>query len=331
MKFPTWTEFVEKTSKFEKTFQSKIEEFKENHPLLDKFIQKSLPTLPPPFNIIAENIYNSFEGSSEEKTTEVLNYFTYLKNQGEKHYYQVTIRLDEVINKLDDLKKLTAKEETLSEIQETLISSGALLERKLDKLNEDLSEIKNNVKNIENTTNVIEQISKNTEIRTERIEKKSDKVLDSNFQISAKLDLVLDRMNFQAVSINEQSYNIPKITEENKIETDKLLQEFKESITSLKDTKDIPKDTITEILTKAVNYSYFTGNLQDSETLNTQLLKLEPSNEIANQNKLSFKDMGHGNPWIKITDVQVTKQKNKDFTVSLKADVDGLEKKKLNV
>jgi hypothetical protein len=70
-----------------------VQNFKDNPPVLDKAIKTSISFFLPPFNAIAQNIYDNFEGSEEEKPTAVLNYFKYLQSQGEKHYNSVISQL----------------------------------------------------------------------------------------------------------------------------------------------------------------------------------------------------------------------------------------------
>lgn len=64
MKFPSWEEFKEKTSKFEsflddkrKEFRDNIQGFKDKHQTADEIITTAVRLLPSPFNAIAEAIY----------------------------------------------------------------------------------------------------------------------------------------------------------------------------------------------------------------------------------------------------------------------------------
>ena len=102
VRFPSWDEFVSKLGSFEQKVNDSVGKFKENHPLLDKAIKQSLPLLPPPFNAIAGQIYDSFEGSEEDKTNEMLSYFNYLKSRGQKNYEQLATKLDAVLIDVSD-------------------------------------------------------------------------------------------------------------------------------------------------------------------------------------------------------------------------------------
>ncbi len=139
MRFPSWTEITSKLGELEKKINDALIDFKEDHPLLDKVIQKTLPLLPPPFNAVAENIYSSFQGSPEDKSEAVLKYFVSLKKQGEEHYNQIVVQLDNILGYVDDIKKITAKQDTVEKIQQILISNDRETKVKLDELKMDMS------------------------------------------------------------------------------------------------------------------------------------------------------------------------------------------------
>src|SRR5687768_8323249 len=87
MKIPSWREFDKKTSNLEKEIDKNIQSFKNNHPLLDRALKQSFSILPSPFNNIAGKIYDTLDGSEEDKSSGVLTYLSYIKNQGESYYY----------------------------------------------------------------------------------------------------------------------------------------------------------------------------------------------------------------------------------------------------
>jgi hypothetical protein len=141
LKFPSWTEFTSKVSKLEQDISDKIHSFKNNHPLLDEAIKASFSLLPPPFNSIAENIYDRFEGSEKEKSAEVISYFKQLRDQGEYHYNQVTEQLESILIEVQDIRAITAKEDTVKRIQEILISTGSATNQKLEDLRQDIGTV----------------------------------------------------------------------------------------------------------------------------------------------------------------------------------------------
>ena len=141
MKFPSWLELTQKITQFEEyvsekriEFNSEINKFKGDHPLVDEIIQRAIPLLPSPFNGIAGVIYDSFEGSKIEKSDSIINYFTYLKSQGENHYNKIISKLNNIEIDLEEIKSSTAKESTLQHIQDILISNGNITIQKLDDL-----------------------------------------------------------------------------------------------------------------------------------------------------------------------------------------------------
>ncbi|MDQ3838593.1 MAG: hypothetical protein M3297_04920 [Thermoproteota archaeon] len=111
MDFPSWrnlkkgiNEFEQRTVKsineFEKQIYEdkskltdKIQQLKDDHPLFDEFIQKSIPFLPTPFNGIAQAIYDSFEGSKKDKFEEVLKFLYKVKSQSEQQYEKIPLSL----------------------------------------------------------------------------------------------------------------------------------------------------------------------------------------------------------------------------------------------
>jgi hypothetical protein len=148
MRFPSWYEFTEKLGIFEKNLAEKIKEFKDGHPILDSTIKGLITILPPPINAISDKIYNNFDGSLEEKSRVVLSYLKHLEALGEKHYDQISTKVDKILNEISDVKKIIAKESTLQIIQEILISTGTETSEKLDRLRDDLRQIEGKIDQI---------------------------------------------------------------------------------------------------------------------------------------------------------------------------------------
>lgn len=138
MILPTWSEFTAKLSQVEQDINQKVQKFKNDHPILNKAIKMSISFFPPPFDSIANKIYDSFDGSEEEKSAAVLNYFKYLQSQGEKHYNTVTSQLNGILNEIQDVKTITAKQSSVDKIQEILTSTGNATNQKLNELVNDV-------------------------------------------------------------------------------------------------------------------------------------------------------------------------------------------------
>lgn len=177
MRLPSWHEFNEKLSEFEKKVSQKIEQFKNDHPLLDAAIKSLLPLFPAPFSSIAQNIYNCSDGSEEEKTQQVLNYFQYLRSQGEKHYNQIATQLDNILDKIDNLNEIVAKENTLETIKDILISSTSVVNQKMDLLDNQFKQIGQQVGKIEDGQIEELEIARAELEITKRTEKNTQQVL----------------------------------------------------------------------------------------------------------------------------------------------------------
>src|SRR5690348_17121870 len=109
MHFPPWREFTEKLEIFEKNLTEKINAFKDDHPLLDNAIKGLIQILPPPMNSIADKIYNNFDGSEKEKSKVVLSYLRHLETLGEKHYNQISTKMNQLLVEITDMRTVTAK------------------------------------------------------------------------------------------------------------------------------------------------------------------------------------------------------------------------------
>lgn len=135
MRFPSWEEFEERITEFQKEIEKKVLVFKSNYAILDKAVKVSFYFLPRPLNVIAEDIYNNTVGSQEYRSLEVLKYFNSLKSQGEMHYCKTTLHLENILSQVNDIQAITSEEETLQRVEEILSSSDDDLNQKLEGLN----------------------------------------------------------------------------------------------------------------------------------------------------------------------------------------------------
>jgi hypothetical protein len=133
LKFPSWREFIEKESRFEQelndNLSKRINDFSSKHPLVATTFQTSLRLLPPPFDSIVESIYNKLEGSDQEKLKEVRKFLNELRTQGEDHYNRIA---SQMAKNITELTNIIAKETTLLEIKDVMISKDDNINRKLD-------------------------------------------------------------------------------------------------------------------------------------------------------------------------------------------------------
>lgn len=196
MKLPTWSEFTAKLGQVEQDINQKVQNFKNNHPLLDKAIKTSISFFPPPFDSIANKIYDSFDGSEEEKSAAVLNYFKYLQSQGERHYDSVTSQLGSILNEIQDVKTITAKQSSVDKIQEILISTGNTTNQKIDELIKDLKDVG---------------------LKVDGVDQKADAILNRVSQTLQIVDKVSGQLQVMAGGQNIQHYGVIAVQEGNKI------------------------------------------------------------------------------------------------------------------
>ena len=78
--------------------------------------------MPSPIDSIVQDIYQSYDGSDEEKFQEVTKFLHNLQNQREEHYNKIAPKLDKIISGMDQLKDNTAKQKTLLEVKDIIIS-----------------------------------------------------------------------------------------------------------------------------------------------------------------------------------------------------------------
>ena len=138
MRFPSWEEFTEGLSNFEKSIDEKILTLKEDHPLLNKAILESMKFLPSPFNQIAENFYNRFEKNPEENIHEVKEILSKIIDRGQIHYEKIAIQLDGIFFEITDLKKLISNNPAIDNISKILTSSSTKIETEIHQLSKPL-------------------------------------------------------------------------------------------------------------------------------------------------------------------------------------------------
>jgi tetratricopeptide (TPR) repeat protein len=146
MTLPTWGNFIDKISKLEKKVDDELSEglinFSNEHPMLAKTLKTSFNILPPPMNEIAKSIFESFDGSNEDKWNEVKKYFEKIEEQGEVHYIAIIGGIKKIIENIDDIETIIAKNtNTIILLRETLISEGNNITQNLDKLKNKIDKV----------------------------------------------------------------------------------------------------------------------------------------------------------------------------------------------
>ena len=245
MRFPSWTDFKNGLDNFEE----KITEFKDKHPNWDRVILGVLPLLPPPFDAIAQNIYSSY-GDSGDGSKAVLSYLRYLEDLGENHYNQIALQLDNLLVKIDDIKQVTAKESTLQNIQEILISSGNVANEKLDLL-------------------------KNQLVRIEVIVDKIDTAVAKGFEeVNHKLNSLLEKQGIPTQLDTSKQIEIPHEIQK---QIEALTQEKEYwKLEALKQNQELPPLDIDAEL-KQGNFYYYAKNYEKAIEYYDHILKVDPN------------------------------------------------------
>jgi len=135
MRLPSWRELYEKEREWEKRIEQEINEkvgrAAKDHPLFDKIFSSSLFLLPPPFNAIAQNIYDKAKGSGSDPLNEVHKYFEKIEEEGQEHYEIVANKLDSALIGIQDLEDVGSD---ILKIQEALIEKINNVDIKIDEI-----------------------------------------------------------------------------------------------------------------------------------------------------------------------------------------------------
>lgn len=293
MRFPSWSELTQKIGEFEKYLNdkrveagNKYQDFKVDHPLVDTMINDAIQFLPPPFGEIAKTIYSTFTGSPQQKSDAVVGYFEYLKSQGEDHYNQIATQLDSIFIHIKDVKEITAKESTLTNIKEILISNGKETNQKIDLL-------KNEIKRLETKMDMTYKI----------VQKSYEIGQDSNqriIELQSQLNLLLDKQGVTTVLIRDKEV---EVSAESKKEIESLIHELENLRNQLatQNQKLPPLDIDTEL--KQGNFYYFAKNYEKAIEHYDRVLKVEPKyvNALMNQST-AFLHLGRYEEVIKCYD-----------------------------
>jgi hypothetical protein len=160
---PSWRDFKDKVSEFEQRVNNKIaigaKDFSDKHPLIAMAFRGSLHILPPPLDGIAEYIYDNFNGSDEEKFEQVKNYLKCLQNQGEEHYNKIAPQLENIAYNIKELSNSAAKQDTLLEIKNMMISEDININQAVHNLNQKLEEVIKNQKELKIVSSQYNQTS----------------------------------------------------------------------------------------------------------------------------------------------------------------------------
>jgi hypothetical protein len=176
MKFPGWKVIIEKMSVFQKKAREHIEDFKQKNPIASSIIESLFELLPPPFNAIAAKIYNDAEGTAEDKIDSVIEYLNEIQARGEEHYNQITSKLDSTLAGLVDIRTITAKESTLLDVKEILISNSDRANEIMTDLTTKLGNMDYKLDTVMYKVDTLLEITRTTNGFSEIVEKRNNRI-----------------------------------------------------------------------------------------------------------------------------------------------------------
>jgi hypothetical protein len=112
----------------------KLRGLSDKHQIAAIAFKTSLNVLPPPFDAMAESIYESVDGYDKEKLSEVRKFLLTIKRQGKDHYNELAPKLGKITCDIINLKNDTARQSTLLYVRDIMISKSDTMDQKLHKI-----------------------------------------------------------------------------------------------------------------------------------------------------------------------------------------------------
>ena len=275
MRFPSFNTFTKALNDFKQDAETKIKEFKNDYAKLDKSIKRiAIPLFPPPFNIIADHIYNSCKGSEEDKTKEVLDYFNNLEGRGEQHYNQISIQLDSILVEIDDVKKIAAKETTVKIIRDILISTGNDTNKKLYELKDEVIQIKGTVDQFKKTTD-------DTQHDMEEIKQKANVILQKLIEHKQVQNQNFNTLGIKSDLREEEKIEIPEEMQLEISKRDKQIAELRLELERLREKVSLDSD----YLLRLGNFFFYSNNHEKAIEHYDRILEQDPKRVYALYNK----------------------------------------------
>ena len=138
MEYPSWKELIEKKRIFEEEVDNQLRKtskgLSDKHQIAAIAFKTSVHVLPPPFDAMAESIYESVDDYDKEKLSEVKKFLHTIKRQGEDHYNELAPKLGRITYDIINLKNDTARQSTLLYIRDIIISKSDTIDQKLHKI-----------------------------------------------------------------------------------------------------------------------------------------------------------------------------------------------------
>ncbi|MGB6593536.1 MAG: hypothetical protein WBE68_18700 [Candidatus Nitrosopolaris sp.] len=139
MEYPSWEDLMEKERKFDQEVENQLSKSvkgsSDKHQIAAIAFRTSLHVLPPPFDAIAESIYESVDGYDKEKLSEVKKFLHTIKRKGEGHYNELAPKLGKLTYDVIKLENDAARKNTLLYIRDIIISKNDTIDQKFYKIN----------------------------------------------------------------------------------------------------------------------------------------------------------------------------------------------------
>lgn len=138
MEYPSWKELTEKERIFDQEVDSqlskKVKGLANKNQIAAIAFKTSLHVLPPPFDAIAESIYESVDGYDKEKLSEVKKFLHTIKRLGKDHYNELVPKLGRITCDIIHLKNDTARQSTLLYVRDIIIDKSDSMDQKIHKI-----------------------------------------------------------------------------------------------------------------------------------------------------------------------------------------------------
>jgi hypothetical protein len=112
----------------------KVKGLSNGHQIAAIAFKTSLHVLPPPFDAMAESIYESVDGYDKEKLSEVKKFLHTIKRQGKDRYNELAPKLGRITCDIINLKNETARQSTLLYVTDIIISKADTMDQKIHKI-----------------------------------------------------------------------------------------------------------------------------------------------------------------------------------------------------
>lgn len=263
--FPSWDDLNNKIRKFEYKVDERVKKL--NDIALESAAEECFVVLPPPFDSLAEKIYDSSPGPAIEKIKQAVAYFRQLQSSGANEYNHILTNLEKVVS-VKDVEELQSRE-NLQKIYAILIERVELDKKSSQTKDESHKETAKS----EIAQTQLPEIN----LKMAQEEQKSPAKIEDNKRHLANL---ISKAGLPLVLRSEQNMTIQ---DETRSEIASLLEE------NTKLTEEIVKSNVQvdddEYLLRAANFHYLQDDAEKSIEYYERVLRRNPTKMAALNNK----------------------------------------------